>query len=89
MKLAVPAPDACTIAVPPACVMLLVPVAVTTSVPVPTLEFPSNMALASRRLTLFAPVFVSDTGPVKLFAALFSVIAAAPVVKLAAPAPAA
>ena len=84
-KVAVPAPAACVSA--PVWVMVFAPVAVTASVPLPTFETPRMIALASVTATLFAPVLFRPTAPMKLFAALVSVIAPAPVVNVAAPAP--
>ena len=87
VKLAAPAPAACTIA--PVWVIEFAPVAVTASVPLPTLEAPRMIAFASVTATLFAPLLFRLTAPMKLFAALVSVIEPAPALKVAAPAPAA
>ncbi len=69
-------------------VWVIAPVEVTVSVPLPTLEVPSAVATALVSATLFAPLLASDTAPVK-WLAWVSVIAFAPAVKDAAPAPAA
>ena len=60
----------------PDCV--IAPPAFTESVPVPTLEVPNSMALVSTTLTLFAPLFESETAPVKSFVAEERLIAPAP-----------
>ena len=87
VKLAAPAPAACTIA--PVWVIEFAPLAVTASVPLPTVEAPSTIAFASVTATLFAPLLVSPTAPTKSFATLLSVIAPAPAFTVTAPAPAA
>ena len=63
LKLAVPAEEAWVIVVEAACVM---PTAFTFKVPEPTLTLPRIRAPLFVRLTLLAPVSVSDTAPVKV-----------------------
>src|SRR5450759_2397576 len=84
VKDAAPAPAAWVIAP----VWVIAPIAVTVSVPLPTLEVPSTVGTALVSETLFAPLLLSDTAPVK-WLAWVSVIAFAPALKDAAPAPAA
>ena len=55
----------------------------------PTVEAPSTIAFASVTATLFAPLLLRLTAPMKLFAALVSVIDPAPAFTVTAPAAAA
>src|SRR4029079_669278 len=80
VKVAAPAPRAWVIA--PVCV--IAPLALTVSVPLPTADRPRLTAFASVKATLFAPLLLSDTAPVKSLPALFSVIALAPALNVAA-----
>ena len=86
VKEAVPAPAACVIVVTP--LWLIAPAAFTVKAPVPTFTVPRINALVSVTCTAFAPLFERVTAPVKSLA-FASVIAFAPVVKEAVPAPAA
>jgi hypothetical protein len=88
VKVITPAP-ALIVAAPAlaACVILpvcVIPTPVKLSVPVPTDEVPMLNAPLLVTDTLFAPLFESETAPVKTFA-LFNVIALPPTVKLDAP----
>src|ERR1022692_504709 len=79
-----PAPAAWVIAP----LSVIAPVELTVSVPLPTPEVPNTVGTALVNETLFAPLLLNDTAPVK-WLAWVSVIAFAPAVKDAAPAPAA
>src|SRR5579863_10182374 len=73
---------------PAACVMApaseIVPLAVIPRVPEPIEDVPSTKLIPFTSETLFAPVFVSETAPVKAFDCE-SVMAKPPVVKLEVP----
>src|SRR5450759_4089838 len=69
-------------------VSVIGPVELMVSVPLPTPEVPSTVAAALVRETLFAPLLVSDTAPVRLLFCV-KVMALAPALKEAAAAPAA
>ena len=62
------------------------PSPVTDNVPLPSDHAPMSRAVESTIATLFAPVFVSDTAPPKMFAASERLIPPAPALTLAAPA---
>ena len=82
LKFAAPAAADCTMVVPAACVM---PTACTPSVPVPTLTLPRISPLVSRIDTLFAPLLLRPTAPVKSLLLFDSVIALAPAARLLVP----
>ncbi len=88
VKLAVPAPVACTRApvwlIPPS-LPALSALLTTVSVPLPTLEVPRTRAFLSEIDTLLAPVLVRLTAPLKSLPVLVSVTAKPPVVKLEVP----
>ena len=81
---AAPAAAACVST--PVCV--IAPLELTVRVPVPTLDVPRTVAVPFVRDTAFAPLLFTETAPVRPFAWV-SVIAFAPAVNDAVPAPAA